>query len=108
MVSRLVGGPFGYLFLGLSIIWHGIVSYRGHKNCEVHRCWRLGRHETAAGHAVCRKHHPDEALTAETILAEHGAAVAEQAVVIAAASAAVEPKVTAPAGPLPRRRVAKT
>jgi len=29
-------------------------------NCEVYTCWRLGKHDTAAGHTVCRKHHPDE------------------------------------------------
>ena len=106
MVSRGLRA-FGPLVIALSIIWHGIVSYRSH-NCEVHRCWRLGRHKTAADHAVCRKHHPDEALTAETVLAEHGMAVAGEAAKIAAASAAVEPKVTAPACPLPRRRAAKT
>jgi hypothetical protein len=33
-------------------------------NCEVHRCWRLGRHSTDGGHMVCRKHHPDGHLTA--------------------------------------------
>lgn len=35
-------------------------------NCEVHRCWRLGRHATPGGHMVCRRHHPDDHLTAET------------------------------------------
>ena len=45
----------------------GLVSiYRRH-NCEVHRCWRLGRHTTAAGHAVCRRHHPDDHLTVQDI-----------------------------------------
>ncbi len=38
-------------------------------NCEVHRCWRLGRHATAAGHVVCRRHHPDGHLTAEAVAA---------------------------------------
>jgi hypothetical protein len=40
-------------------------------NCEVHRCWRLGRHVTAAGQHVCRRHHPDGHLTAETVREAH-------------------------------------
>jgi hypothetical protein len=36
-------------------------------NCEVKGCWRLGRHQTAAGHNVCRRHHPDDHLTAEHV-----------------------------------------
>jgi hypothetical protein len=31
-------------------------------NCEVHRCWRLARHQTAGGHMVCRRHHPEDHL----------------------------------------------
>lgn len=45
-------------------------------NCEVHRCWRLGRHTTAAGHKVCRKHHPDGHLTAGEVQRAHGRAKA--------------------------------
>ncbi len=45
------------------------------RNCEIHRCWRLGRHTTAAGHKLCRKHHPDGNLT------EHDAWVAHQKVI---------------------------
>lgn len=40
-------------------------------NCEVHGCWRLGRHATAANHKVCRKHHPDSVLTAQGVLDAH-------------------------------------
>lgn len=40
-------------------------------NCEVHRCWRMGRHVTAAGHMVCRRHHPGERLTAEAVTVAH-------------------------------------
>lgn len=43
-------------------------------NCEVRRCWRLGRHKTAAGHKVCRRHHPDDHLTVQDVHAAHGAA----------------------------------
>jgi hypothetical protein len=44
--------------------------YRRHQ-CEVARCWRLGRHRTAASHFVCRRHHPDDHLTAEAVAAAH-------------------------------------
>lgn len=36
-------------------------------NCEVHGCWRLGRHRTPAGHMVCRRHHPDDHLIAQHV-----------------------------------------
>lgn len=39
-----------------------LMSYR-HKNCAVHRCWRVGRHPVeGTTHAVCRRHHPDPAV----------------------------------------------
>lgn len=64
------GGDLGELTIlgGLAAI------YRRH-NCEVHGCWRLGRHKTAAGHAVCRAHHPDDHLTAERVHEAHRAAL---------------------------------
>lgn len=40
-------------------------------NCEVHGCWRLGRHTTAAAHRVCRHHHPEDALTADGVAEAH-------------------------------------
>ena len=40
-------------------------------NCEVKGCPRLGRHTTAAGHRVCRRHHPDGHLTAGDVHAAH-------------------------------------
>lgn len=49
-----------------------------HHNCEVRRCWRLGRHRTAANHAVCRRHHPDDHLTATQVHNAHHAALAGQ------------------------------
>lgn len=45
-----------------------------HANCEVHGCWRLGRHATDAGHKVCRVHHPDDHLTAQDVHDAHRAA----------------------------------
>jgi hypothetical protein len=40
-------------------------------NCEVHGCWRLGRHATAAGHRVCRLHHPLDKITPDVVAAAH-------------------------------------
>ena len=54
----------------VAIIGGLFTVYRRH-NCEVHGCWRLGRHATAAGQHVCRKHHPDGQLTAESVSAAH-------------------------------------
>ncbi len=45
------------------------------RNCEIHGCWRLGRHLSAANHRLCRKHHPDEHLTIEAAHAAHHAAL---------------------------------
>lgn len=54
------------------IMW---VLLRRH-NCEVHGCWRIGRHQTAAGHMVCRRHHPEDHLTPEDITRSHERALA--------------------------------
>ena len=45
------------------------------RNCEVHGCPRLGRHTTAAGHRVCKRHHPDGAPSAQDVLDAHNAAM---------------------------------
>ena len=50
-----------------------LVLLRKH-NCEVRGCWRLARHETAAGHKVCRIHHPDDSLTGQDVIDAHHAA----------------------------------
>lgn len=60
-----LSGVFGLSFLGL------LYSHLRKNNCEVHGCWRIGRHPTAAGHRVCRKHHPDGHLSAEGVRAAH-------------------------------------
>jgi hypothetical protein len=49
----------------------GLVTLVRHQTCEVHRCWRLGRHQTAAQHRVCRKHHPGGHLTHADVIAAH-------------------------------------
>ena len=59
---------------GFGIFGSLVVMVR-HHNCEVKGCWRVGRHQTAAGHHVCRRHHPDGHLTAETVQVEHQAAL---------------------------------
>lgn len=48
-------------------------------NCERHGCWRLGRHATAAGHVVCRHHHPDGAPDSEAIASAHRRALRDRA-----------------------------
>ena len=40
-------------------------------NCEVHHCWRIGRHATAAGHRVCARHHPEDQITAAVVASAH-------------------------------------
>lgn len=72
------GSGYWYLFWSGSAadiselaILAGLFSiYRRHQ-CEVVGCLRLGRHRTAARHVVCRRHHPDDHLTAETVVAAH-------------------------------------
>lgn len=54
----------------LAIVGAMLGMLRQH-NCEVRRCWRLGRHKTAAGHKVCRKHHPEDHLTAGRVAEAH-------------------------------------
>lgn len=51
--------------------------YRKHQ-CEVRRCWRLGRHRTAAAHCVCHRHSPTGAPTHTDVLAAHAEALGEQ------------------------------
>lgn len=54
----------------LAVVGTLISLYRKH-TCEIHRCPRLGRHLTAAGHRLCRRHHPDGPLTVEAAHAAH-------------------------------------
>jgi len=57
--------------LGEVAIIGGLAAICRRHNCEVHGCWRLGRHATAAGHIVCRRHHPAAPLTARQVTADH-------------------------------------
>ena len=58
----------------VTIIAGLIAVYKKH-NCEVHRCWRLGRHQTAAGHMVCRRHSPTGAPSHHDVLDAHARAM---------------------------------
>ena len=50
----------------------GVASWWHHKNCHVKGCWRIGRHPVeGTPHVVCRRHHPDEAPTAQQVLDDH-------------------------------------
>jgi hypothetical protein len=37
-------------------------------NCEVHGCWRLGRHTTSGGHNVCHIHNPAGKVTSQAVI----------------------------------------
>lgn len=54
----------------LTLVGTMLAMIRQHA-CEVKPCWRLGRHQTAAGHKVCRVHHPDGHLTAAKVHRAH-------------------------------------
>lgn len=62
-----IGGDTA-IFSGLGILSYTI--YRKHQ-CEVHGCWRFGRHQTSGGHCVCRFHHPEGAPTADKVAEDH-------------------------------------
>lgn len=61
--------------IGELAIVGGLIGVVRQHNCEVKGCVRLGRHQTAAGHKTCRKHHPDDGLTAQDVLDAHKAAL---------------------------------
>jgi hypothetical protein len=96
------GSDLGYLAIAASIVGHAASSYRA-RTCEVHRCWRIGRHMTAAGHKVCRRHHPDDKLTHDDILAANWQAIRNEATKLAAATAQNEAAKQAPAAPSRRK-----
>lgn len=72
-----VSGPF-YGFwsgfgsdLGEIAIVGGLVTLVRKHTCEVHGCWRLGRHKTLGDHMVCRRHHPEGKITAQHVREAH-------------------------------------
>jgi hypothetical protein len=53
------------IFIGVLLFWR-------HHNCAVHGCYRLGRHRVSGTeHVVCRRHHPDQAPSAQRVLDDH-------------------------------------
>lgn len=64
------GSDMSYLTAPVTLCIALAAWYR-RNNCEVHTCWRLGRHDTLAGHTVCRRHHPDDKLTHQDVLDAH-------------------------------------
>lgn len=68
----LAWSGFGGDISQLAIIG-AVVAVVRHRNCEVKGCWRMGRHQTAAGHRVCRRHHPDGAPTHRDVIDAHEA-----------------------------------
>lgn len=46
------------------------VLLRKHQ-CEVSGCWRIGKHSTDGGHAVCARHHPTGAPSAQDVIDKH-------------------------------------
>ena len=67
--------PYDWLsgIAGLSLMSVAYTHWRRH-NCEVRGCWRIGRHKSAADQMLCRRHHPDDHLTAKGAIAAHEAA----------------------------------
>jgi hypothetical protein len=66
-------GDFGSDIGELAIVG-GLIGLVRQHNCEVKGCVRLGRHQTAANHRVCKKHHPEGAPSADDVLDAHNAA----------------------------------
>ena len=69
-----IGSDIGELTIVVALCT-AIGTFLHRHNCEVKGCWRLQRHATAAGHIVCRKHHPDGPLTSEAVAEAHNAAI---------------------------------
>jgi len=61
------GGDLGIVGALAALTW----SFWRRHNCEVRGCWRIGRHQTAGGHHVCRCHHPDGEPSAEHVAWHH-------------------------------------
>src|SRR5262249_39823038 len=60
-----LSGILGLTFLGL------LYNHWRKNNCEVHGCWRIGRHTTAAGPKDCQPHNPEGRVTAQTVRERH-------------------------------------
>jgi len=60
--------------LGEVVLIGAVYAFVRKHNCEVRRCWRLGRHTTDGGHHVCRRHAPTGAPTHQDVIDAHQAA----------------------------------
>lgn len=71
----------GAIILGDLPLLGGLVLLIRHHNCEIRGCPRIQlKRPTAAGHLLCRKHHPDPGpTTVEEAHAAHRAALAARA-----------------------------
>ena len=64
---------FGGATQNFTLAGGALIVYR-HKNCHVHRCWRLGRHPVdGTPYVTCRRHHPTISgpVTAQDIADAH-------------------------------------
>jgi hypothetical protein len=68
----------GAIILGDLPLLGGLILLIRHHNCEIPGCMRIHlKRPTAAGHLLCRKHHPEPGpLTLEEAHAAHHSAVA--------------------------------
>jgi hypothetical protein len=58
--------------LGELAIIGGLATIVRRHNCEIHGCWRVGRHPVdGTGYVVCRRHHPDGPLSAGQVAGQH-------------------------------------
>jgi hypothetical protein len=71
----------GAIILGDLPLLGGLVLLIRHHNCEIRGCPRIQlRRPTAAGHLLCRKHHPDPGpASVDEAHAAHRAALAARA-----------------------------
>jgi N-acetylmuramoyl-L-alanine amidase len=64
--------------IGELVLIGGLYAFVRRHNCQVNRCWRLGRHMTAAGHFACRRHSPLPAPTHAEVIDAHRNALNNQ------------------------------
>jgi hypothetical protein len=79
-MDNLSGPIYGFFSgsgsdIGQVTLVGGVAMMVRKHNCHVHGCWRVGRHPIAGTpYVVCRKHHPDDAPTAQDVAEAHAAA----------------------------------
>jgi hypothetical protein len=56
------------------LILTAIAGFLWHRNCHIHRCWRIGRHHVeGTPYVTCRRHHPSmpARVTADDVADAH-------------------------------------